>query len=167
MNLTRKDAAKVAAGLLEIRGRGHDAAAVQREATMRMQNGTPAKVAYTAAFNNFVARTPSMAAPIRQVGKLIEAGSVSTVAKYNVALRQYIETGDDSAIASLVPDIVKEATALARRNGDTPPDFGPEADALVAASNAPATPPPTEVYVNSSQARPASFAFATAPEGDE
>ncbi|AJA08482.1 hypothetical protein SKP52_07815 [Sphingopyxis fribergensis] len=162
MSLTRKDGAKVAAGLLEIRGRGHDASAVQREAAMRMRNGTPAKIAFAAAFDNFVATTPSMGASIRQVGRLIEASSLGTVARYNVALRQYLETGDDSALAAMVPTMVKDATDLARRTGEAVPEFGPEVDEIVAA-NAPAPPPPTDVYVNSSQARPASFQFA-APE---
>lgn len=161
MSLTQKDRVKVMAGLLEIRGRGHDADAVQREAAARMRNGTPPKIAYARAFDNFAARTPSMAAPINQIGKLIEASSVSTVANYSLALRDYLETGDTAAIAALIPTVAKDMTDLAILNGETPPEFGPEVDAAVAQAAAqPAPADPTATYVNPSQALPASFQFA-------
>src|SRR3546814_16130865 len=46
--------------------------------------------------NSFAGRNPSMLRPLQQV-TLIEASNIATVARYNVALRQYIETGADSA----------------------------------------------------------------------
>src|SRR3546814_21085141 len=46
--------------------------------------------------NSFAGRNPSMLRPLQQV-TMIEASNIATVARYTVALRQYIATEDDRA----------------------------------------------------------------------
>ena len=67
-----------------------------------------------------------MLRPLQQV-TLIEASNIATVARYNVALRQYIETGDDSALNGLVPMIAQDMVdldELVAEEGLEPPTRG-------------------------------------------
>lgn len=160
MSLTSRQRATFNAAMCLIHDSGHDVAAVERDIQARLGNGTRPRKAYEGALNNFVARTPSMLATLQRTMKLIEASDDRTVARYNVALSRYIETGDESSMNEIAPMIAEDMTALAARNGETVPDFPPELDAMIAAGTAAATPPLTEMFGNPANAAPATFQFA-------
>lgn len=155
MSLSRKQTAKVAAALCLIKDMGHDLAAVSREVGARLRNGTPAQRAYQDSLNSFAGRHPSMLRPLQQATKLIEASSIATVARYNVALRQYIETGDDSALNGLVPLIAQDMVDLADHTGETAPEFSAELDSAISGEA-----PPQDAAPAGTAPIPATFAFA-------
>ncbi len=154
MSLTTRQRATFNAAMCLIQDSGHDVAAVNRDVQMRLANGTPPRKAYEGALNNFVGRTPSMLAPLQRATKLIDASDDRTVARYNVSLSRYIETGDDSGMTELAPMIAQDMTALAARDGGTVPNFPPELDAMIA-STAITAAPLTETFCNPVNAPPA------------
>ena len=66
-----------------------------------------------------------MLRPLQQV-TLIEASNIATVARYNVALRQYIETGDDSAkwAGAMIAQDRVDLDELVAEEGLEPPTRG-------------------------------------------
>lgn len=118
MSLSIRDSVKVKAALAELRHLGHDPAEVSDLAGRMVRMGTPVRQAYDTAFNKFVARVPSAHAPIQRIGQLIEATDTRTIARYNVALDNYITSGDPEALRSVAPTIKADMQAMAVRTGD-------------------------------------------------
>ena len=118
MTLTYRDRAKVAAAPVLIRDAGHDVSEITRLAETGITMGTPARHAYERAFNQFVAAAPAFHAPLQRLGQLIEASDTRTVSSYNVALSRYTETGDETALRSIVPALMSDMAEMARRTGD-------------------------------------------------
>lgn len=137
MSLTRRQKATYNAALCIIHDSGYDANSVTSQAQAIMATGIPASRAYERALNSFVDRTPGMLSPLQTVTRLIEATDDRTVAQYNVALSQYIETGDASAVEALAGVIAQDVTSLAASNGEAAPEFAPELQALLVQPEAP------------------------------
>jgi len=155
MSLTRKQTATFNAALALIHSNGHDVHAVTRDVQARIGNGTPPKLAYERALNAFVDRQPDMLAPLQRTTKLIEASDDRTVAKYNVALSRYIETGDEGVMAGLATMIAQDVAQLAARTGETAPDMPAEIADMIAAERAAVPAKATDLYANGSQGLPA------------
>jgi hypothetical protein len=153
MSLSSRQRATFKAALCLIRDSGHDVAAVNRDIQTRLGMGTPPRKAYEGALNGFVARTPGMLAPLQRAAKLIEASDDRTVARYNVALSRYIETGDDSAVNELAPMVAQDMVALAVRTGEAAPDIPRELEAIMVRDTA-TEPPLTERFGNPVNAPP-------------
>ena len=118
MSLSKRDSVKVKAALAELHHLGHNTAEVTDIAASLIRSGTPARKAYDTAFNKFVARVPSAHAPIQRIGQLIEATDTRTIASYNVALDNYIRTGDREALRPVVATVSRDLRTMAQRTGD-------------------------------------------------
>ncbi len=116
--LTNKQRVKVNAALAIIHGHGFGANAIGKEAHILMGTGHPAHTAYAMALNNFAQKQPGVGGSIAKVTRLIEASDKTTLAQYDQALNQYIQTGDDSGISALQDMIVADSMALAIRSGE-------------------------------------------------
>jgi len=116
--LTNKQRVKVNAAFAIIHGHGFNASIVGKEARVIMGTGHPAPTAYAMALNIFAQRQPGIGGSIDKVTRLIEASDDATVAQYDRALNQYIQTGDDSGISALQDMIVADSRTLAIRNGE-------------------------------------------------
>ncbi|WP_109354615.1 hypothetical protein [Sphingorhabdus sp. EL138] len=116
--LSNKQRIKVNAALAIIHGHGFNANIIGKEARVIMGTGHPAPTAYAMALNNFAQKQPGVGGSIDKVTRLIEASDDATVAQYDQALNQYIQTGDDSGISALQDMIVADSMALAIRNGE-------------------------------------------------
>ncbi|WP_370178218.1 hypothetical protein [Alteriqipengyuania sp.] len=118
MSLSRRDSAKVNAGLLEVHHAGIDTAEVTEIARAMMNNGTPPRQAYEAAFDKFATHRPEFRAPLMRIGQLIDATDLPTLARYNVAMSRYIETGDYAEIEAVAPIVQQDLTTMAAETGD-------------------------------------------------
>lgn len=118
MSFSRADKLKVKAGLAELHGAGHDTGEVTRLAEAHMRNGTPERMAYERAFNGFVARVPAMQAPLQRIGQLIDSYGPRSLARYDVALTNYIATGDRAHIEAIAPAVAHDMANMARTTGD-------------------------------------------------
>jgi hypothetical protein len=118
VTLSRRDSAKVNAGLLEIHHAGIDTAEVTDVARALMNTGTPPRQAYETAFGKFTAKRPEFQASLMRIGQLIEATDLPTLAHYTVAMARYIETGDYAEMEALAPTVQQDLSALAERTGD-------------------------------------------------
>ncbi len=116
--LTIKERAKVNAALCIIHDNRADAGAVTEVARNAIAGGLTAAAAYERALNGFVAENPIFAPAISKVIQLVGASSPQTVAKYDRALTEYIETGSNEALTALAPTIAKDSIALAIHNGE-------------------------------------------------
>lgn len=137
MSLTRRQTATYNAALCIIHDSGYDANGVTQQAQAIMATGVPASRAYERALNSFVDRTPDMLSPLQRVTRLIEATDDRTVAQYNVALSQYIETGDASAVEAIAGVIAQDMATLAASSGEEAPEFPPEIQSLLVQPEAP------------------------------
>lgn len=151
MKLNSRDRAKVNAALVLIRDQGHDVSEVTRVAEALINSGTPPRKAYERGFNKFVERVPTFHAPLQRLGQLIEASDHQTLAKYNVALSRYIETGEASHLQAVMPTVQQDMATMAQQTGDAG-----IADGLGdTPARAPATAPPAESLEESrTQSRP-------------
>lgn len=118
MSLSLRDRVKVHAGLVLLRDAGADIGAVTRMAEAGMNNGTPARLAYEAAFNAFVAGNSTFHGPLMRLGQVVEATDDRTVAGYGVALDRYVATGDHAMLQSVMPSLQADMGELAARTGD-------------------------------------------------
>lgn len=132
MTLTVRQRAKINAALCMIHDSGHDASTITALARGMMGGGMEPRLAYQRALNRFAESVPGMLPNLQRVVGLVEASDDATVAKYDVAISSYIETGDDTAMRSLAPIIAKDMTELANRNGQEPPTFSDEFQAMAA-----------------------------------
>jgi hypothetical protein len=97
-----------------------------------MQSGVPVSTAFQRALNGFVDRTPGMLEPLQRITRVIEASDDFTVARYNVAMSKYIETGDEGGINAVAPVMAKDMLTLAKQRGEVPPEFTPQMNGLLA-----------------------------------
>jgi hypothetical protein len=118
MKLNSRDRAKVNAALVALHDAGHDTGEVTRVAEAIINTGVPSRQAYERAFNKFVERVPSFRAPLQRLGQLIDASDHATVARYNVALSRYIETGDPAAVQAVLPTLQQDMATMAVQTGD-------------------------------------------------
>lgn len=137
MALTVRQRTKINAALCMIHDCGHDASTVTALARGMMSGGLDARIAYQRALNRFAESNPTILPDLQRVVGLVEASDDTTVAKYDAAVSNYIETGDDTEMRTLAPMIAQDMTALAARRGEERPEFSPEFTEI-------ATPPPSE-----------------------
>lgn len=130
--LTVKQRTKVNAALCIIHDSGLDANAVTQLAQTIMATGHDPRTAYERALNQFADSNPQVGQAIGKVAQLVEASCPRTVAQYDTALSQYIDSGDDSALTALAPMIAEDSVALAVSNGE----LAPEAAATATAAQA-------------------------------
>lgn len=126
MSLTVKQRATINAALCTIHDSGHDAKAVTVLARSIMATGVNPNTAYRRALNDFADNNPAMSLVLSKVVRLVEASDHRTTAQYDVALSNYIATGDDSGLKSLAPMIAQDMTTLAVQHGEEPPQFDAE-----------------------------------------
>jgi hypothetical protein len=120
-----------------------------------MQSGVPVSTAFQRALNGFVDRTPGMLEPLQRITRVIEASDDFTVARYNVAMSKYIETGDESGINAVAPIMAKDMMTLAKQQGEAPPEFTPQMNGLLAGEIV-----SPDAQANAPQITEASFSFA-------
>ena len=171
--LTNRQRVQVNAALAFIHASGHDASAVTRDARAFQTQGHSASQAFQKALNTFVGSYPEMSRPVSRTVSLIGASDDVTLARYDHALTQYNQTGDDGAINALAPMMAQDSVALALRNGDiteadianggveTALGFKPSPEVLAAAT-APAQAPAAGPFAGARQ----SFAFKPAQQAD-
>jgi hypothetical protein len=116
--LTTKQRAKVNAALCIIHDNGFDANAVVELSRAVMATGVPIHNAYERALTSFVTENPDTGPVISKMIALVEASDTATIAQYDSALSQYIETGDNAAMLALAPTIAADSIALAIQNGE-------------------------------------------------
>lgn len=116
--LTVKQRAKVNAALCLIHDYGGDASAVSGLAVEMIAAGHNPRLSFEKALNTFARTNPELGEAIGKVTRLVEASSPATVAQYDQALSQYIDTGDNSGLTALAPTIAKDSIALAIHNGE-------------------------------------------------
>lgn len=150
MSLTVKQRAKINAALCLIHDRGGSADAVTAMANNIMATGHSPASAYDRAIGQFAASNPHLTQGIAKLSRLIEASDYRTVAQYDVALSNYIATGDDSGLRALAPTIAQDSLKLAVQHGEvnaadasaaalgTALGFDPGADFVEAATAPPA-----------------------------
>lgn len=117
-NLTVKQRAKINAALCIIHDNDGDAGAVTAMARTIMATGHDARTSYEKALNSFAAENPAFERVIGKMVNLIEASSTRTVAAYDIALSDYIATGNNAGMVALAPTIAKDSIALAIHNGE-------------------------------------------------
>ncbi len=118
MSLSSRDRAKVNAALLEMHHAGYDTGQVTNLAATIMDMGTPPRLAYERAFNKFVERVPAFQAPLQRIGQFVEAADRPTLARYDLAMSNYISTGDRAHIEAIAPAVAHDMAALAQTTGD-------------------------------------------------
>lgn len=151
MSLSNRDRAKVNAALVMIRDAGHNPEDVTRIAQSIINTGAPTRQAYERAFNQFVEQVPAFLAPMQRLGQLIENTDLTTLARYNVGLERYIETGDAAALQSIMPTVQQDMATMAARSGDAgyadgldPAPATPAAPAAAAPAPVSNVPPPVQ-----------------------
>ncbi|WP_374577318.1 hypothetical protein [Phenylobacterium sp.] len=120
MGLSIKQRVKVNAALSMIYAQGYDAQTVVTWAKDYEGMGHSPARAYQMALNEFAAGQPDLGVSLGKITRLVEASDVATVAKYDVALSEFISTGDDSALVALGPMIAQDSVALAVKNRELP-----------------------------------------------
>jgi len=141
MQLSSRDRAKVQAALVAIHSANRDTGAVTRMAEAIIKTGSPAKIAYARAFDDFAQRNPDLAAGLHRIGQLIDATDDRTVANYNVHFSRYIETGDGTALSAVLPTIQQDLIEMAARTGDA--GFAEGVEAPTGAGASPASEAPS------------------------
>lgn len=116
--LTIKQRAKVNAALCLIHDSGGDASAVSGLAAEMIAAGHQPRISYEKALNTFARTNRKLGDAIGKMTRLVEASSPATVAMYDQALSQYIDTGDNSGLTALAPTIAADSIALAIHNGE-------------------------------------------------
>ena len=118
MSFSGRDRLKVKAGLAELHALGHDTGEVTRLAKTLMGMGTPERNAYARAFDGFVARVPAMHAPLQRIGQLVDTYDSRSLARYDLALTNYITTGDQVHLDAIAPAVAHDMANMARQTGD-------------------------------------------------
>lgn len=116
--LTIKQRAKVNAALCLIHDSGGDASAVSGLAAEMIAAGHQPRISFEKALNTYARTKPELGDAIGKMTRLVEASSPATVAMYDQALSQYIDTGDNSGLTALAPTIAADSIALAIHNGE-------------------------------------------------
>jgi hypothetical protein len=116
--ITVRERTKINAVLTSIHAQGHNASAVTAAAKALMSRGARPLQAYEQALNTALAGDDNAAREIGRIVAQINASDDRTVAQYDRALSSYIQTGTPAAMAAVAPMIVRDAVALAVRNGE-------------------------------------------------
>ncbi|MGC6401174.1 hypothetical protein ACNI3Q_11420 [Sphingomonas sp. FW199] len=116
--LNQKQRAQINATLCIAHAAGKDVAAIQQRARTIMATGRTPWHAHKAALIEFAKANPALVPTMKRVDALIEASDSASVARYDTALREYIRTGDEAAVAGLEPMMRADMAALAVRNGE-------------------------------------------------
>jgi hypothetical protein len=98
-------------------------------------------MAYDRAFNKFVERVPSFRAPLQRIGQLIENTDHQTLARYNVEMAQFIETGDRAHLDAIMPTVERDLAQMAEITGDAGFAEGLTDPTQTTAPDAPSGPP--------------------------
>jgi hypothetical protein len=153
--LSRRQTATYNAALCFIHQTGHDPFDITNDVQRLMNSGVPASTAFQRALNGFVDRTPEMLEPLQMITRVIEASDDFTVARYNMAMSQYIETGDESGINAVAPIMAKDMVTLAKQRGEVAPEFTPQMNGLLAGDIV-----ALDAQASQPQVAEASFSFA-------
>ncbi len=119
--MNAKQRASINGALAMIHADGEDVASVQRRAQTVIATGRDTYHGYKVALNEFARSNPSLGTKLAKVAALIEASDAATVAQYDRALSEYIETGDEAAVDALAPMMQVDAAAFAERAGGSGP----------------------------------------------
>ncbi|MBD2841504.1 hypothetical protein [Erythrobacter rubeus] len=116
--LTKRERATAAAALLEIRGRGIDTREVTDTAATLIRMGTPEGKAYQRSFAKLLSTRPSLRGPLQRIETLVARSDIPTVARYNVALTNYMSSGDQAHLDSIAPTVAADLAQLSNETGD-------------------------------------------------
>lgn len=115
--LNTRQRASINGALAMINSAGADVAAVQRRAATVSATGRDTYTGYKVALNEFAKANPVLGGQLAKVATLIEASDDATAALYDRTLREYIRTGDETAVEALAPMMQADVAALAERGG--------------------------------------------------
>lgn len=118
MKLSRRERATTLAALLELQLNGVDPAEVIETAATLIGMGTPEAKAYERAFGKVIAQRPSLQAPLQRIEQQIGQSDSRTVARYNIALARYVETGDKAHLEAIAATAVQDMAEMGSRTGD-------------------------------------------------
>ena len=117
MTLNPRQRAKVNAALCLIHDNGLDAKPIIKVA-QELAKKVDARTAYELALNDFVRTEPDLLPAISKVHNLMDASDDATIDKNDIALSEYVTSGDNSSLTALSPMIAEDLLALAVKDGD-------------------------------------------------
>jgi hypothetical protein len=115
--LTHRQRVTVNAALSMIALHGHNPRAVQAVAQKHIVAGAAANKAYTAALEEFTGAVPGIRETLATIIALVSNSDDATLARYDTALSQFNETGDNNELEALGPMIADDFKALLIHNG--------------------------------------------------
>ena len=118
MRASGRDRAVINGFLAMAQDAGHDVNAIISRAKVGLGIGTPPIKAYTRAFNEFTDAVPSFRGKLQRLTQMVDAADAGKLAAYNVALANYVESGDTSALAPIQATLKRDMDAMADRHND-------------------------------------------------
>lgn len=122
MSLNPRQRTKVNAALSLIALHGHNPRQVQQAAKAHISKGVPHAEAYSAALNAFAGNVPAMGETLATILELVQHSDDATLGRYDAAINQFNQTGDNSALTALEPMIVDDFKALIVKRGLASPE---------------------------------------------
>lgn len=160
MSLNPRQRIKLNAALSLITLHGHNPRTVQDAAKAEISRGVPHADAYSNALESFAKQVPGIRETLATILDLVANSDEPTLAKYDAAINQFNQTGDNSALEALEPMIVEDFKSLLVAKGLTTADDAAEldwgiSDALAFSDDAvaaePWTPTPAEIAAPTGQ----------------
>jgi len=119
MSLSKVQQTKIRAALAWVRDK-HGPEDVQHLIGMARQmtaQGAPERAAWNFAMDQLHHADPDLSEKIAQSFNLLDASDDATVTRYEGALTEYLDSGDQSALLDVRPDIARDDATLDFRNG--------------------------------------------------
>lgn len=120
--LNERQRITVSATLSMIALHGHNPRPVQQAAQKHIATGMAPNKAYSAALEAFAGKVPGIRETLSTVIALISNSDSETLAKYDAALTEFNNTGDNTALENLGPMIAEDVKALLIRDGQLTPE---------------------------------------------
>ena len=120
MSFNKVTQTKIRAALAWVRDK-HGPEDVQHLVGMARQmrsQGAPELEAWNYALKRLEEADPALSEKIAKSFDLLDASDDATVARYEAALTQYLDNGDQSGLLEMRPDIARDDAALSLRNGE-------------------------------------------------
>lgn len=160
MSLTPRQRIELNAALSLITLHGHNPRTVQDAAKAQIAKGATPVDAYSNALEGFARQVPGIRETLATIIDLVANSDAPTLAKYDAAINQFNQTGDNSALEALEPMIVEDFKSLLVSKGLTTAEDAAEldwgiSDALAFSNDAvaaePWNPTPTEIAAPAGQ----------------
>lgn len=160
MSLTPRQRIELNAALSMIALHGHNPRTVQEAAKAQIARGISHVDAYSNALEGFAKQVPGIRETLATIIELVAHSDAPTLAKYDAAISQFNQTGDNSALTALEPMIVDDFKSLIVAKGLATPEDAASldwgiTDALAFSDDAvaaePWTPTPAEIAAPAGQ----------------